>query len=135
MIGAALPRVQGAMELIGRGVYTELPDELPDTLMGGHAVVAGSMAASAAAALQLCGHGCSVTLVVQANARRAEIAPDLRAALRGRVDLRVQYGLELTWAVGIERLEAVVLRHVASRRVEVCNADALFVLCCNREGE
>lgn len=133
MIRAALHQVSGAMELIGRGIYTALPDELPDTLVSGHAVVTGSPAESAAAALQLCGHGCSVTLVLQAGAHRAGIAPEVRAALRGRADVRVRFGLELAWAAGIEHLEAIVLRHVTSGRIEVCNADALFVLCCDRE--
>lgn len=41
--------------------------------------------------------------------------------------------MELTWTAGNERLEALVLRHVASGRIEACNADALFVL--SHEGE
>ncbi|HET6628172.1 MAG TPA: hypothetical protein VFG91_00190 [Woeseiaceae bacterium] len=135
MIRAALLEVPGAMELIGRGIYTALPDELPATLANGHAVVAGDPPAGAAAALRLCGHGCSVTLVVHADARRAGIAPEVRAALRGRADVSVRFGMELTWAAGIERLEALVLRHVASGRIEVCNADALFVVSNNPGGE
>lgn len=122
----------GARELVGRGVYTSLPAELPGALAGGPAVVVtGGLPAAAVAALRLDTHGCAVTLLLPHGARDARLSPPLRAALRKRPRLSVRYGMELEWAAGTERLEALVLRHVASGRIEACNADALFVLSSN----
>jgi hypothetical protein len=54
-------------------------------------------------------------------------------ALRRHRNIRVRYRTELSWAVGIDHLEAVVLRHLTSGRIEACNADALVVLSDGRE--
>jgi thioredoxin reductase len=123
-----LSGVAGMAELLGRGVYTTMPEDVPDVLRGQHAVVVGEPATSAAAALQLSGCGCGVTLVTREPARSAGIPCELRRALRGRANIRMRHRTELAWAVGITHLEAVVLRRVTTGRIEAWNAAALFVL-------
>jgi thioredoxin reductase len=130
MIPARILEAPGAAELLGKGVYTALPTELPGVFVGGPAVVVtGELPAAAVAALRLDTHGCAVTLLLpQHGARDGRLSTQLRAALRKRTGISVRYGMELEWAAGTSRLEALVLRHVASGRIEACNADALFVL-------
>jgi thioredoxin reductase len=120
--------VHGMAELQGKGVFTALPQDVPDALRGQHAVVVGDPVIGAAAALRLNAWGCGVTLVTCESAGGAGIPRELRRALRGRASIRLRYCTDLAWAVGINHLEAVVVRQVRTGRIEVWNAAALFVL-------
>ena len=110
-----------------QGLYTELSGDAPRCLCGQHAVVTGEPAAAAAAALKLSACGCAVTLVTRQGARTA-LPLAVRRTLRERGNIRLRPGTEVSVAAGIRHLEAVVLRHVATGRIEACNAAALFVL-------
>jgi hypothetical protein len=66
-----LSAVPGIAELLGRGVYTAMPQVVSDTVRGQPAVVVGESAAVAAAALRLSACGCIVTLVTRESARSA----------------------------------------------------------------
>ena len=87
-------------ELVGHGVYTAVPDDLPNGVQSRQAVVVGRPDTAAA--------------------RGARIPGEVRR----RPNIQVRYRTELSWAVGIDHLEAVVLRHLTSGRIEACNADA-----------
>jgi hypothetical protein len=115
-------------ELLGRGVYTAMPEDMPDALRGQLAVVVGEPLISATAALRLDACGCGVILVTREPAGGTGIPSELRRALRGRASIHLRHRTELAWAVGINHLEAVVLRHVTTGRIEALNAAALFVL-------
>ena len=118
-----LCEVPGVAELVGRGVYTSVPDHIP-IVQGQHAVVVAKPDVAAAVVLRLSGCGCDVIVVTRETAHGARV-PD---AFRHRSNIRMRYRTELSWAVGIEHLEAVVLRHITTGRIEACNAAALFVL-------
>ena len=120
--------VAGMAELLGKGVYTAMPEDVPDGLRGQHAVVVGEPVISAAAALRLDACGCRVTLVTCEATGGAGMPPALCRALRCRPNIRLMHRTELAWAVGINHLEAVVLRRVTTGRIEALNAAALFVL-------
>jgi hypothetical protein len=63
------------------------------------------------------------------KARAAPGIPrELRSALRARGNITVRHGTELAWAVGVDHLEALVLRRVATGRIEARNAATFFVL-------
>jgi thioredoxin reductase len=128
MTAQQLEHVPGARRLLGRGVHVTLPDDL--TPLASHeVVVAGDMAAAAPAALRLGDHGCRATLTTPADGRRASAVPaTVRHQLRANANVTLVYGTEVTWAVGLDHLETVILRHVPSGRVEVRNAAALFLL-------
>jgi len=93
----------GVGELIGKGIYDGVPTELPGPAGNRHAVVIGERAASAQLAERLRTIGWNVTV---ANVRATELA----------------------CATGVARLEAVVLRRIATGRIEARNASALFIL-------
>jgi hypothetical protein len=116
--------VPGVAHLLGRGVYTGVPDDdVLDAIRGQRAVVTGSAGAVAELVPRLSVRLCDVTAVTcetGGSARRKNV-------LRRR-HLRVRSCTELSWAVGIDHLEAVILRHIATGRVEVLNATALFLL-------
>ena len=95
--------IPGVAELIGKGIYTRIPAELPQPVGDRHAVVIGERAPSARLAERLEAAGWNVRV---ANVRATELA----------------------CATGIERLEAVVFRRIATGRIEACNASALFIL-------
>lgn len=120
--------VPGVVELIGHGVYTALPDDLVNVVQGRQAVVVGRSDTAASVALKLSDCGCHVTVVTCETARGARIP----GKVRRRPNVQVRYRTELAWAVGIDHLEAVVLRNLTSGRVEACNADALLVLADGR---
>jgi thioredoxin reductase len=120
--------VPGMAELLGKGVHTTMPEDVPDALRGQHAVVVGEPVISASAALRLDACGCGVTLVTREPADGPGIPSELRRALRGRTNIRMRHRTELAWAVGINHLEAVVLRRVTTGRIEALNAAVLFVL-------
>ena len=114
MIDLAIP---GAGELLGRGVYRGLPNDIPEPVRGRNAVVVGEPRECAAAARQLSRSGWSVTVVTRQRRCRG-IARDCRRRV----------STELVCAAGAEYLEAVVLRRIDTGRIDACNASALFIL-------
>ncbi len=95
--------IPGVAELTGNGVYCGMPVSVPRPIRDAHAVVAGRRRDCAAAARRLRHAGWKVTVVTTDRAN-------------------------LVWATGVEYLEAVVLQHICSGRIDACNASALFIL-------
>ena len=113
-----LGAVPGADELLGKGVYRRMPNDVPPPFRDGHAVVVGEPAECAAAAPQLGKAGWKVTVVTGENECGCGVCRECRRKV----------GTEVVCATGIEYLEAVVLRRIDTGRIEACNASALFVL-------
>jgi hypothetical protein len=109
--------IPGADELVGKGVYRGLPNDLPPPVRDRNAVVAGEAAECAAAARQLGAAGWNVTVVT-----RQRWGDGMARECRRRV------GTEVVCATGGDYLEAVVLRRIDTGRVDACNASALFIL-------
>lgn len=114
MIDIAIP---GANELLGRGVYRGLPNDLPGPVRDRNAVVVGELRECAAAAGQLSRRGWSVTVVTRK-----------RRGWGIRRDCRRRVSTELVCAAGAEYLEAVVLRRIDTGRIDALNASALFIV-------
>ena len=113
-----LSAVHGIAQLLGRGVYIAVADRLLQRVSGGHVVVVGEPAAAAAAALRLHQQAGHVTLAFRESGRSADIPRRVRTDLRRHASIRTLYRTELAWAVGIDQLEAVILRHMPSGRIE-----------------
>jgi hypothetical protein len=109
--------IQGADQLVGKGVYLELPLEIPRPVGDRNAIVTGEAADCATAAKQLEKAGWRVTIVTRGRQVR-------RAGREGRRML----GTEVVCAAGGDCLEAVVLRRLNSGRLEAFNVSALFIL-------
>ena len=113
-----LTAIPGADELVGKGVYRGMPNDLPPPVRERHAVVVGQPAECVAAARRLSEAGWKVTVVTgQAD-----------CGCGRRRECRRRFGTEVVCATGIEYLEALVLRRIDSGRIEACNASALFIL-------
>jgi thioredoxin reductase len=110
--------VPGVAELVGRGVYCGMPKEVPQPVRDRHAVVVGEPATCAIAARQLGAGGWKVTVVTRESGCGAGV----------RRECRRRHGTELVCATGVEYLEAIVLRRIATGRIEACNASALFIM-------
>jgi thioredoxin reductase len=111
--------IQGADELVGKGVYLGMPNDIPQPFRERHAVIVGEPVECAAAARELDMAGWSVTLVIRERERyRCGVARNSRRMV----------GTEVVCATGGEYLEAVVLRRVDTGRIDACNASALFIL-------
>ena len=109
--------IPGAEQLVGKGVYLDLPMEIPRPLRDRNAIVTGEAADCATAATQLQKAGWRVKIVTRER------------HVRGiRREFRRMMGTELVCAAGGEYLEAVVVRRIASGRLEGFNASALFIL-------
>src|SRR5687768_2889277 len=102
--------IPGATELVGRGVYLGFPSDIPQPVRDRHAVVAGEAAECARAARQLGKAGWRVTVVTPERCRCG-----VARGCRRRVSTKV------VCATGGEYLEAVVLRHVDTGRIDACN--------------
>jgi hypothetical protein len=102
---------------VGKGVYLELPMEIPRALRDRNAIVTGEAGDCATAAKQLEMTGWRVTIVMSGRHVRG----------LGRERRRL-VGTEVVCAAGGEYLEAVVLRRIRSGRLEAFNASALFIL-------
>ncbi len=113
-----LTDVPGAEELVGKGVYCGMPKNLPPPIRDRHAVVVGQLVECAAAARRLAEAGWKVTVVTRERACGCDLH---RGCLR-------RTATDLVCATGIEYLEALVLRRIDTRRIEACNASALFIL-------
>jgi thioredoxin reductase len=111
--------IPGADELSGKGVYLGMPSHIPQPVRDRHAVVVGGPVECAKAARQLVMAGWKVTVVTRARQRsRRGVARNCRRRV----------GTEVVCATGGEYLEALVLRRVDTRRIDACNASALFIL-------
>ena len=107
----------GACELVGKGVYRGLPNDIPQPVRDRNAVVVGEAVECTTAARQLGKAGWSVTVVT-----RERCGCGVGRKCRHRV------GTEVVCATGGEYLEAVVLRRIDTGRIDACNASALFIL-------
>lgn len=123
---AAAP-VPGSVELAGSGVYFGLPDALPEALRSRDVFVAGEPGAAAEAGLRLARH-CRRVVLLLAAPLPAELAGRLRAA----ANVAVRPHAEVVEAVGVERVEALLLRDRRTGRTAVRNAAALFVVGAGR---
>lgn len=118
--------VPGLAAFRGKGVWLEMPAEVPASLRDGHAVVIGDVDAAAAAALRLHDGGCRVT-VLAAGFSATDIRT-LRRTVRGRAGIDVRLHTELACVDGIGHVEALVMRRRGCRCVDACNASAIFIL-------
>ena len=109
--------IPGVQELVGKGVYRGMPDNLPPPVRDQHAVVVGQPAECAAAARQLGQAGWKVTVVTRGCGCHC-----------GVLECRRRTGTDLVCASGIAYLEALVLRRLDTGRIEAFNASALFIL-------
>jgi hypothetical protein len=109
--------IPGAEELVGKGVYRGMPENLPDPVRDRHAVVVGRLAACADAAQQLGDAGWKVSIVTREE-----------CCLCALPECAVRVATDVVCAAGIEYLEALVLRRHDSGRIDACNASALFIL-------
>jgi thioredoxin reductase len=110
--------IPGAEELVGKGVYCGMPENVPPPVRDRHAVVVGQPAECAAAARQLAEVGWTVTVVT----RQKCFGCDVHRGCRRRV------GTELVCATGIDYLETLVLRRIDTGCIDACDASALFIL-------
>jgi hypothetical protein len=111
--------IPGAEELMGKGVYRGLANDVPQPVRDRHAVVVGEPVECGTAARQLGMAGWRVTVVTRERERgRCGVARNCRRRI----------GTEVVCATGGEYLEAVVLRRVDTGRIDACNASALFIL-------
>jgi hypothetical protein len=110
--------IPGADELVGKGVYRGMPNNVPQAVRNRRAVVVGTPEECAAVARQLDDAGWQVTIVTQERCSCRHV----------RHDYSYRSATEVVSAAGIEYLEALVLRRIVSRRIEAFNASALFIL-------
>ncbi|HEV3050884.1 MAG TPA: NAD(P)/FAD-dependent oxidoreductase, partial [Longimicrobium sp.] len=110
--------VPGASELTGSGVYFGVPDALPETLRGEDVFVVGEAAAAVEAARRLATH-CRGVVVLSGAARRPAGMDAPNVSVRAGEVLEV---------VGVERVEALMLRDRRTGRTAVRAAAALFVV-------
>ena len=109
--------IPGAAELMGKGVYRGLPDDIPVPVRDRRAVVVGEAVECATAARQLVDAGWNVTVVTHEGC-----VCSIGRGCRRRV------GTEVVCAAGGDYLEALVLRRMDTGQVDGCNASALFIL-------
>jgi hypothetical protein len=110
--------IAGAGELVGKGVYRGLPNEIPQPVREQNAFVAGEAVECMTAARALVKAGWSVTVVTH----------EWRCGCSVGRECRRRVGTEVVCAAGGEYLEAVVLRRIDTGRIAACNASALFIL-------
>lgn len=120
--------VAGAARLVGRGVYVDLPAEpLPIPGRDG-IVVSGDLIEAATAVLRVRPPDARVMVVTREAGRTSPLPPSLRRQLQTGRDVTIHYSTAVVWAVGVDYLEAVVLRHLPSGRIIVRNASALVMV-------
>ena len=109
--------IPGAAELVGKGVYWGLPNDIPQPVRDRNAVVVGEAVECATVARQLGKAGWSVTVVTRERCSRG-----IGRKCRRRV------GTEVVCATGGKCLEVVVLRRIDTGHIDACSASALFIL-------
>lgn len=123
-----LPPIDGLQEFRGAGVYTILPPTLPETLRGANAFIWGDPLRSARAALALSRHCRTVTLVKSGGRVSTGVPRPLPEQLRAALNVTARVNTVVEGVVGVDHVEAVILRNVRSGRTTVREAGALFVL-------
>jgi hypothetical protein len=103
---------------VGKGVFHRMPATVPPPVRDRHAVAVGAPARCVAAARRLERAGWTVTVVT----RDAGRFPGISRSCHRRT------ATEVVCATGIDHLEAVVLRHVVTGRIDAYCAAALFIL-------
>ncbi|HET7231987.1 MAG TPA: NAD(P)/FAD-dependent oxidoreductase [Longimicrobium sp.] len=124
---APLP-VRSLREFLGSGVHFGIPAALPGAFRSGDVFVAGTPGAVARAAPRLATHCRGVVLLPTGAAVCRALPPEMQDAVGAMPNVRVWPRAEIVEAVGVERLEALVLRDRRTGRTAVRGAAALFVL-------
>lgn len=114
----------GAREFLGSGIDFTIPDRIPESLHAEAVVVMGESRVAAEGALRLCGDCRSVLLLAGPDQLPAELA----RRLKGEPRVTVRTNTEIIEAVGVERIEMLLLRDHRSGRSTVRPAAALFAL-------
>jgi hypothetical protein len=112
--------IPGVAGLLGAGVYTSMPPELPAALRDGQAVVAGEPRETVDAVVRLAGWCRTVTWIKTGHARVA--------ALHGLTNVTILHGAEIVCVDGLGQLECVVARRLRTGAVSAYGAAALFLL-------
>ena len=123
-----LPPIDGLQEFRGAGVYTVLPQALPETLRGASVFVWGDPLRSASAALALSRHCGAVTLVTSGGRISTGVPKALLEGLRATLNVTARVHTFVEGVVGVDHVEVVILRNVRTDRTTVREAGALFVL-------
>jgi thioredoxin reductase (NADPH) len=124
--------VPGIREFTGRGVYFGVPGSLPEILRGREVFVTGEPGAAATMALDLADHCRRVTIVSSGALVPERVGEVLGTRLLARPEIVEEPHLGLAEAVGVHRLEALILKDGRNGRMRVRNAAALFVLGLDR---
>lgn len=126
------PAAPGIREFTGRGVHFGVPGTLPAILRGDEAFVAGETEEAASAALHLADACRRVTVVSRGAPALARVGEEIGVRLRARPEIAAELHLEIAEAVGVHRLEALVLKDLRSGRMRVRKAAALFLVGVDR---
>jgi thioredoxin reductase len=112
--------IPGVRSLLGAGVYSSMPKELPAALRDRDAIVGGATREAVDAVLRLADWCRAVTFIKPTSTRVA--------ALRGRTNVTILHGAEIVCVDGIGQLESVVARKIRTGAVSAHSAAALFLL-------
>lgn len=123
-----LPPIPGIAELVGAGVYTSAPAELPPRVLDRDVFLTGVPTRVADAALTLAARCRSATIVTPKQRFGARIDPLLRDTLRDQRNVFVRTGSAIVAVAGVDRLESLIVRSVRTGRHAAREAAALFVL-------
>ena len=110
----------------GAGVYFGVPDALPEAFRCRDVFVAGEPRAAAAAALRLADH-CRRVVLLSAGPRRTSAPGAERVHALDAASNVAARAAEVVEVVGVERVEALVLRDPRTGRTAVRAAAALFI--------
>lgn len=124
--------IPGIREFTGRGVYFGAPVARSQILRDGEVFVTGDPDAATVAAARLAAEGARATIVQvgQPARRRTGGKTGERPGHRGQVAESPRF--RVVEAVGVHRLETLVLRDLRTGRTLFRNASALFVLGIDR---
>lgn len=124
--------VPGIREFTGRGVYFGVPGTLPELLCDAEVYVTGEPNAAVTAALDLVNLCRRVTVVSTRAAAPWTMGEEIGARLRACPEIIGRPYLVVIEAVGVHRLEALVLRDRRTGASRVRSAGALLVLGIDR---
>src|SRR5687768_1260496 len=96
--------IPGVRSLLGAGIYTSVPAELPAALRNRDAIVLGATPDASHAVARLADWCRSVTLIKPTSTRVT--------GLRDRANVTILHGTEILCVDGIEQLECVVVRRI-----------------------
>ena len=112
--------IPGVRSLLGAGVYTSVPAELPAALRDRVAIVDGATSEASDAVVRL-SDWCRTVTLIKPTSTRVD-------ALRGRTNVTILHGTEIVCVDGIEQLECVVVRKIRTGAISAHKAAALFLL-------